>query len=97
MSRTQPKLINKQVKKKVDGKCLFCPCDIYGLLDVHRIVPGEDGGRYTDFNSVTTCANCHRKIHEGIIKILGKYDSTAGLLVHYIDENGVEQFKGNKS
>jgi 5-methylcytosine-specific restriction endonuclease McrA len=82
------------VFKRVAKKCFFCPCDIYGLLDVHRIVPGEEGGRYTEFNSVTTCANCHRKMHEGIIKIIGKHSSTAGYVLHYIDENGEEKWKG---
>lgn len=86
-------LINKVVAKTVAGKCYFCPCDIYDLLDVHRIVEGSQGGKYTDFNTITVCSLCHRKIHSGIIKIFRKYFSTTGRWVlHYIDENSIEHF-----
>jgi len=91
MKRTR--LINKKLKKLVDGKCKFCDCSEYELLDTHRIVPGEDGGTYTDFNTVTTCANCHRKIHAGKIKILGKhFSTTGGYLINYINEDGREMW-----
>lgn len=87
------KLIDKQVKKKVDGKCYFCPVDDYALLDVHRIIEGADGGEYTDHNTVTVCSLCHRRIHAGQIKPLRKYFSTSGRWVlHFVDENGVEKF-----
>lgn len=86
-------LINKKAKKKLDGKCLFCGEDDYDLLDVHRIVEGKDGGKYTEFNTVTTCCICHRKIHSGKIKVFRKYFSTSGWVLHYIDENGEEKFK----
>lgn len=92
MARLRPKLINKQIKKKTDKKCYFCPCSDYGLLDVHRIQPGSEGGKYTGFNSITVCANCHRKIHENKIVILGRHFSTAGYVLHFI-EDGVEKWK----
>lgn len=87
------KIINKKAKKHMDGKCYFCSCDQYELLDVHRIVEGKDGGKYVEYNCVTVCVSCHRKIHNGLIKIFRKYYSTIGKYVlHYIDENGVEHF-----
>jgi len=86
------RLSKKQIKKRVDKKCYFCNCEDYELLDVHRIVPGEEGGKYTDWNMVTTCCLCHRKIHAEKIKILGRYMSTKGAVLHFIDENGQEQF-----
>lgn len=83
MSRRKT-LIDKVAKKKHDKKCHFCGCDQYELLDVHRIIEGSDGGKYTEFNTVTTCALCHRKIHAGMIKIDRKYLSTTGRwLLHY--------------
>ena len=85
--------MNKQVKKKIDRCCYFCEEDDYALLDCHRIVPGEEGGKYTDHNTLTTCANCHRKCHSGKIKILGKYFSTAGRYVLHYEENGEEIWK----
>lgn len=73
------KLIDKKAKKYVDGECLFCKEGNRALLDVHRIVPGSEGGQYTAHNSVTACSNCHRRIHAGEITILQKRYSTSGL------------------
>jgi hypothetical protein len=79
-------------KKKIDKKCKFCSQDDYCTLDVHRIIPGSQGGEYTDLNTVTTCGNCHRKIHDGKIKIDRKYFSTKGWVLHYFDEDGKEYY-----
>ena len=91
MSRRK-RLINKAIKKKVDKKCKFCGADDYCVLDVHRINPGSDGGEYTETNTVTSCACCHRKIHDGKIKIDRKYMSTMGWILHYFDEQGNEHW-----
>lgn len=87
------KNIDKIAKKKIDKCCYFCECDTYELLDVHRIIPGENGGQYTEKNSVTLCANCHRKVHADLIKIDRKYLSSSGKwILHYFDENNIEHF-----
>jgi 5-methylcytosine-specific restriction endonuclease McrA len=86
------RLIHKPHKKQVDKKCFFCGNEDYCTLDVHRIVPGSDGGKYTEHNTVTSCSNCHRKIHDGKIKIDRKYPSTKGWLLHYFDEEGYEHW-----
>ena len=84
----------KKLKKIFDGKCYFCEEDDYALLDTHRIVPGSEGGKYTDYNSLTVCCKCHRKIHSGRIKIIGKYFSTSGRhVLNFIDENNVDKWK----
>jgi 5-methylcytosine-specific restriction endonuclease McrA len=89
-----PRRINKKQKKLTAGECLFCGTDDYSVLDVHRIVPGEEGGVYSEFNTVVACSNCHRKVHAGLIKIIGKHFSTAGrYLVNYVDEDGAEKWK----
>ena len=87
------KLIDKVAKKKIEKKCYFCNEEDYAVLDCHRIVPGEEGGTYTDFNTVVACSNCHRKIHNGQIKIDRKYFSTSGrwILHYWID--GVEKWE----
>lgn len=88
------KLINKVQFKKQAGKCLFCDVTDYAVLDVHRIVPGEEGGKYTEFNSVCCCACCHRKIHDGQLKLDRKFYGTTGRWqLRYWDENGDEQWK----
>lgn len=88
------KLINKVAKKKTEGKCFFCPVDDYACLNVHRIVPGENDGRYDDFNTLVVCANCHNKIHDGQIVIDRKYVSTGerGWTLHFW-ENGQEYWR----
>lgn len=86
------KLINKSQRKKADKRCKFCGEAEYCTLDVHRILPGEKGGRYEDLNTVTSCSNCHRKIHEGKIKVDRMYYSTKGWVLHYFDENGEEHW-----
>lgn len=86
------KTINKVHKKKMDKKCFFCGTEEYCTLDVHRIIPGEKGGRYEWQNTVTSCSNCHRKIHDGKIRIDRKYPSTSGWVLHYWDEKGVEHW-----
>lgn len=87
------RLSKKQLKKKYDKKCYFCDCSDYALLDVHRIVPGEEGGVYSDWNMITTCSLCHRKIHAGMIRILGKHFASSGrYVIHYINENNEEKW-----
>jgi 5-methylcytosine-specific restriction endonuclease McrA len=86
------RLINKVNKKKADKRCKFCNLDDYCVLEVHRINPGSNGGEYTEFNTVTCCSNCHKKVHEGKIKIDRKYYSTSGWVLHYFDEKGTEHY-----
>lgn len=86
------KLINKKNKKLVDKKCKFCGETDYCTLEVHRIIPGCKGGKYTDHNTITNCGNCHSKVHNGKIKIDRKYPSTKGWVLHYFDENGKEHW-----
>jgi len=87
------KLINKKNKKLSDKKCKFCEEKEYCVLDLHRILPGENGGTYENLNTVTCCANCHRKVHEGKIKIERMYYSTKGWILHYFDESGKEHWE----
>jgi hypothetical protein len=87
------KHINKKVKKRIDKKCCFCKCDDYIFLNVHRIIPGKDGGKYTSGNSLTVCSFCHTKIHAGRIVILGKRLCTNGHYVVHFTENGEEKFE----
>lgn len=92
------KTIDKEAYKKRAGKCKFCPCDIYELLDVHRILEGANGGKYEEIpgmasNVVTACANCHRKIHTGTIRIDRWYPSSSGALILHYWQDGVEHWE----
>jgi 5-methylcytosine-specific restriction endonuclease McrA len=82
------RLSKKQIKKRIDRACHFCGESDYDLLDCHRIVEGKDGGKYVDGNMVTACSKCHRKLHSGRIKILGRHYTTAGIYVlNYIEDD----------
>jgi predicted restriction endonuclease len=81
---TKKRYSRQQIRKLFEKKCYFCGEDNYDLLDAHRIIPGEQGGKYNDHNILVICSNCHRKCHAGIIKIDRKYMSTTGRWVlHY--------------
>lgn len=84
--------MDKKAKKKRDGRCYFCQEDDYDVLDVHRITPGEKGGLYTEHNTVTTCASCHRKCHSGRITIDRWYNSTSGRTLHFWAD-GIEHWR----
>lgn len=86
------KLINKVAKKKVERCCYLCGENDYCTLDVHRIIEGKDGGEYTDFNTLTTCVKCHRRIHDGQIIIDRKYLSTSGKWRLHFWDNGIEHW-----
>ena len=32
--------------------------------DLHRIIPGHEGGKYTKENISILCPNCHREVHK---------------------------------
>jgi len=90
----QNKLIDKKAYKKSCGKCAICGLDAYETLDVHRWkTEGKDGGKYTKGNSLVLCANHHRMVHAEVIKIEGVFQSTAGRVIIYFDENGEEQIQ----
>ena len=90
MPKRIKKLINKKCKKHLAGKCKFCPCNVYEFLDVHRILEGENGGKYTDLNTVVVCRKCHQEIHDGKIKIEKQYPSISGRLVLHYWKDGQE-------
>jgi len=79
----------QKIKKLIKGKCCICGESNYKILDCHRIIPGS---KYTDWGTLILCSNCHRKVHAEEIIILGKYKSTAGDVINYI-ENNIEKWK----
>lgn len=84
--------MNKKILKKTAKKCYVCDESNYNLLDVHRIQWGKS---YSKSNTVVLCVNCHRKVHclPPEIVIFGWLNSTKGKVLHYINEQGEEQFR----
>lgn len=80
--------MDKKARKRADKKCHFCGEADYNLLDTHRILEGAKGGKYKKHNIVTCCSLCHRKIHSGRIKILGRHFTTSGqYILHYTEDD----------
>lgn len=73
--------MDKKAKKRIDKKCTFCDVAQYELLDLHRIKPGSQGGKYRPGNTVTVCPLHHRMIHAGNIIVKEKRFSTGGYVV----------------
>lgn len=84
--------MDKKAKKRRDKRCVFCEEDDYELLDTHRIVPGEEGGKYTEHNTITCCSLCHRKTHSGRIEIFGKHPTSKGVRVLHCAVDGEEKW-----
>lgn len=87
------RLIDKKITKLVERECFFCGNDEYCVLDCHRIVSEEEGGKYIASNVVVCCACCHRRVHGGQIVIDRKYPTTAGRPVLHFWENGEEKWE----
>lgn len=88
------KLINKITNKLMAGKCYFCSVDDYACLNNHRIIPGENGGIYSEHNTLVLCANCHSRIHSDSPQIIidRKYYCTSGKWILHFWENGEEKW-----
>ena len=85
-------LIDKKIYKLAQGECRLCGEKDPSVLDVHRIFPGAEGGRYTSSNTVCLCCKCHRKVHDGQIIIGRYYLSYSGAYLLQIIEGGTERF-----
>lgn len=80
--------------KRLVGRCLVCPESRYEALEVHRVLPGAEGGGYHDGNTVVLCGNHHSLVTAGKIVIHGMHRSTfSPWVVHYTDDAGVEHWK----
>lgn len=59
-------LFRARMLREYDEKCFVCgwrPKNT-SKLDMHRVLPGKDGGEYNKDNVVILCRSCHRS-HEG--------------------------------
>ena len=82
---------NKKNYKLARGKCVLCGESNINVLDVHRVFEGYKGGEYEYENTVCLCANCHRKVHAGEIKITRKYKTLSHREYIEVIENGISR------
>lgn len=60
-TRTDRKGLREELEKEFNGSCQVCRWK--GPCDLHRKIPGKDGGKYTKENVMFICPNCHRLEH----------------------------------
>jgi len=84
--------MNKIHFKKSNGKCAICGETDYATLQVHRINPGYNGGKYKFGNCTTICGNCHLKVHASEIIIDRYYLCSDGTEKLRIVKDGIEKF-----
>jgi 5-methylcytosine-specific restriction endonuclease McrA len=80
--------------KRLQARCAICPESRYTTLEAHRIIPGEQGGKYVVGNVIALCASCHSLVTAGEYKTLGIRSCSfwpTGVL-HWIDDKGEEHF-----
>ena len=69
--RNGRKINSSGARKKLSASSRFRDCQIcgwYGPCDMHRIIHGSTGGKYSYSNIAILCPNCHRKHHHGILE-----------------------------
>ena len=64
----QNKIYYPRKKVNVSKHCLFCNVDY--PLDEHHIIPKKYNGLDVKENIIYLCPNCHRKLHNKILKHL---------------------------
>lgn len=81
-----------QVRRRPKVKCEIeeCGVDDPALLEYHHIIERtEHDTTNDDFNIAVICANCHTKVHQGKLKILGVMRGTrpptGRILVYELD------------
>lgn len=60
------KKLRNNMLAKYQYKCYICETRPLSLskLEMHRVLPGKEGGQYIEDNIVIVCRSCHRR-HEG--------------------------------
>lgn len=84
-------------KRLVPSVCEICGETNTATLHKHHIVERTDPNTsHDDANLAIICANCHNKVHDGQIKIIGVFPSTqlpySRTLVY--EEDGVSNLPG---
>lgn len=67
----------KRVKRLVPSVCEICGETNKAFLHKHHIIERTDPNTsHDDWNLAIICSNCHNKVHDDQIKIVGVFPST---------------------
>jgi len=56
--------------------CMIEGCDYNKLYEVHRHIPGKEGGKYVIGNMFAICPNHHAEVTRGLIALIKVNDQT---------------------
>ena len=76
-------------------RCEICGNDEKILLEMHHIKSKSKGGKNKQSNIVTLCVSCHKKVHNNIYILEGKFLTSEGFQLIY-RTNTEETITGNK-
>lgn len=88
---TRTKIMNRD-----SNTCLRCDSENEDELEVHHILPINQGGTNDDSNLATLCSDCHQAAHNGS-KTSGKTAYSKGSFQTWIGEADFDDEKGGKS
>ena len=63
--------VRRIVQRRDHGVCATPWCRSKKFLDLHHVTPRAAGGSHAPSNIVSTCGWCHRRVHEGLLRITG--------------------------
>ena len=59
-----------ELRRRSGSKCCMVKgCSYNRTLDLHRLVPGKEGGLYEVGNAFSLCPNHHAEFHRGLISL----------------------------
>ena len=67
-----PPRIRRLVWRRDRGRCTIDGCRSAANLEIHHLIPREDGGTHDAWNLTLACDACHAAIHRGLITVTGK-------------------------
>jgi len=65
--------LRKKIFMRDRGVCRTPGCERTSFLEVHHVVPVSDGGSNDPENLILQCSRCHISLHEGRLRIEGRY------------------------
>jgi hypothetical protein len=70
LTKNKSKMMFEELRRRLDFKtCMIEGCSYDKTFDIHRLIPGSDGGKYEVGNMFAICPNHHAEIHRNIIKV----------------------------
>ena len=74
-TQTIPPATRREVFRRDHGRCVVPGCRSARHLEIHHIIPREQGGSHEPSNLVLTCFGHHRAHHRGTLRIEGTADA----------------------